>query len=322
MKFRCNPVYLFLIMILLAITITPIQTHAVFGDDDSFGQTFEVEFYQDGGSWDIDRADSPYFIHDTLKKLILLLVFLIMGIITMMNKRSLRKPLLIISIIILGFYLKGFLCPLSSVQNVILKYDTGYLLLFLVPTILGIALGRVFCGYTCVFGAAQELFHISKYSVKLPECVVNMVQKLKYVVLLYLVIRILVSNSLIFAGYTPFNALFSWGGAHVSIILSILTAVMSTIIYRPFCQFFCPLGAWLGVCSMVSKFSILPKDCVQCDRCKSACSFNAIRKGTIDKKECILCGMCVDSCRVSLSKNNKRSSRKISTAATLGAEHL
>ena len=68
-----------------------------------------------------------------------------------------------------GFVMGGFLCPTSTVRNVIPRFSTGYLLLFLVPVVLSLVMGRVFCGYICPFGAAQELLHVRKLAVKIPH---------------------------------------------------------------------------------------------------------------------------------------------------------
>ncbi len=275
-----------------------------FGNENGFGNTSGSGFEFNGGSWDLDtmEANTDYFIHDTMTKILLLLVFAALAIIIMINKRSLRKPLLLISLIVLGFCLGGFLCPLVSVQNVILKYNTAYLLLFLIPTVLALTIGRAFCGYICIFGAIQEFAHITKCKLRFNEKIIKKLQKLKYVFLVYLIIRMLIHNSVIFVGYTPFNALFLWGGPSLSITLTAATLIVSIIIYRPFCQFICPLGAWLGMLSIMSRHSIMPKRCIKCNKCSDQCNMGAIAKGVIDKKECILCGACADNCKIPLEK--------------------
>ena len=264
-----------------------------FSEESSFGT--EITFP--------DEREQAYFIHDTLIKFLFLLGFAISAIIIMIKKSSLRKLLLIFSIIILGFYLGGFLCPLTSVQNIVINIRTGYLLIFLIPTILALVFGRLFCGYICIFGGLQELLNLpKKYNLQFSDKTLKLLQKAKYFLLSYLLIRILITNSIIFAGNSPFNALFSWGGTPISIIITVSTIILSLFIYRPFCQFLCPLGAWLGLCAILSKYSIIPENCFSCNKCSQECSIKAIKKGKIDKKECILCNKCVDSCHLIAKK--------------------
>jgi len=257
------------------------------GDSNDFGE--EISFPQE--------PKRPFFIHDTFIKFLFLLGFTITAILIFLKKRSFRKILLILSIIIPGFYLGGFLCPLASVQNIVLNYRTGYLLLFLIPTLLAFIFGRLFCGYICIFGAVQEFIKSPiKYHLTFSARTQKTLQKMKYIILIYLIVRILVTNSLILAGSTPFNAVFSFGGTSLSIILTIITILLSLVIYRPFCQFFCPLGAWLGLCAILNKYNIIPDDCISCKKCTNLCNIKAINRGKINKKECILCAKCIDSC--------------------------
>jgi len=77
------------------------------------------------------NGEKPYFRHDQLTKLILLLAFMgFAGVIIIRDGYEYRKILLIASVAVLGFYLGGFLCPLVAVQNLLMKWQTGYLLFF------------------------------------------------------------------------------------------------------------------------------------------------------------------------------------------------
>ncbi|HHR86244.1 MAG TPA: 4Fe-4S binding protein [Candidatus Acetothermia bacterium] len=124
-----------------------------------------------------------------------------------------------------GFVMGGFLCPTSTVRNVIPRFSTGYLLLFLVPVALSLVMGRVFCGYICPFGAAQELLHVRKLAVKIPSRWLNVLSKLRYVLLVHLVARVLVTGTAILQNYSPFKPLISWGETPLSIGVTALSAL-------------------------------------------------------------------------------------------------
>lgn len=280
-----------------------------------FGQ--ESEFGSDSlnGGLSSQTEGSRYFIHDTFVKFVLVLVFTGIAVIFLLTKRSLRKLLLIVSLAVLGFVVGGFLCPFMSVQNVFFRYQTGFLLLFLVPTILALILGRVYCGFVCPFGAIQELIHIPTYRFTIPHRFLTILQKIKYLVLGYLVVRFLVTNVPILVGHTPFNALFSFGGTVPALVLTAITASLSVIVFRPFCQVACPLGAWLGICSLLSRWSMVPAACKQCNLCAPLCGVQGISKGKIQKMECIVCGRCADCCPLTRKKERMKNTAEKSQAA-------
>ena len=269
-----------------------------FGSGDKFGSSeIEKNFNLPITEQNIENS---YFNHDQLIKLILLLVF--MATATIIIKNSLgkyRRIILIASVAALGFYLGGFLCPLTAIQNLFIKWQTGYLLLFLTVFISALIAGRVFCGYICPFGALQELLHLKRISLTIPPAWNRYLNKVKYVLLVYLLVRIIVTGQVTLLGYTPFKVLFAWGGTPLSIGLSIALAILSLIIYRPFCRYLCPLGAFLALISRLSLFKIrFNSNCVNCLLCQKVCKSGAItgRPPRIDSSECILCGQCLEKC--------------------------
>ncbi|MCK4617695.1 4Fe-4S binding protein, partial [Candidatus Aerophobetes bacterium] len=204
---------------------------ADFGSGDKFGSSeIEKNFNLPTTEQNIENS---YFYHDQLIKLILLLVF--MATATIIIRYSLskyRRIILITSVAVLGFYLGGFPCPLTAIQNLFVKWQTGYLLLFLTVFISALIAGRVFCGYICPFGAIQELLHLKKISLTIHPAWNRYLNKVKYVLLGYLLIRIIVTGEVALLGYTPLKVLFAWGGTPLSIGLSIALAILSLIIYR------------------------------------------------------------------------------------------
>jgi len=208
---------------------------------------------------------------------------------------------------LIGFYLGGILCPISSVQNIFLKWNNGYLLLFLIPVVLAMTVGRVFCGYVCPFGAIQELLHVRRWRVQIPTRWRKLLGLIKYGLLIFLVTRVVITGTGIWQGVTPFKALFEWGGTPLTITLTAVFAALSVLLWRPFCEFFCPLGALL---SLLSRFSIFKLEnttsCVSCGVCTPVCPVSACKNGEISSADCLLCGECVRSCPVGSLKLARR----------------
>lgn len=213
-------------------------------------------------------------------------------------------------------------CPLgalqSSLSGVVLRfpfYVLGLLILF------GLLLGRVICGWLCPFGLVQELL----YKIPSPKLVKNKatrtLTKLKYIIgLLFVIILPLVFlfavgvGSPAFCKYicpagtleaalpllstNPFlkqnlGALFNW-----KLFLLIVTVIASIVVYRPFCRFICPLGAFYSLFNKLSYFGIQVDKlkCTGCDACISKCKMDCVRVGD---RECINCGDCIGVCPTS-----------------------
>jgi polyferredoxin len=264
----------------------------------SFGQTGQEREFKTVQP--DERSSDSYFIHDQLIKIAIVggLSLLGLGVLALHGFRY-RKWLLLLPIGLVGFYLGGVLCPLSSVQNIFLKWNSGYMLLFLIPVVLALTVGRVFCGYVCPFGAAQEVLNVRKRTVRIPAKWRGLLGSVKYVILIYLVARVISTGTGILQGFTPFKPLFEWGGAPLTITITAVFAVLSVFLWRPFCQFLCPLGALLSVWSRFSLFRLKAKaNCVSCGKCTSRCPAGACEGGEISSSGCYLCGECVRACPV------------------------
>lgn len=88
--------------------------------------------------------------------------------------------------------------------------------------------------------------------------------------------------------------------------------VLSVFVYRPFCQYLCPLGAIYG---WFNRFSLVQirwekDDCVDCGACQKACPVNLKPQQISVSPECIKCGKCVSACAVGCLKWGKRNDSK------------
>lgn len=201
---------------------------------------------------------------------------------------------------------KGFQVPFAAL---------GFLFLF------GSLLGRFACGWLCPFGLAQDLLYkIPVFKKKKRLAFHNVLKYGKYAVLACLVCA---GSMFLFGGYakipafckylcpsgTLFGALpllganadlreqagglFLW---KLGVLLALLT--LSVKVYRPFCQYLCPLGAVYG---WFNRFSLVQIDwekerCVSCGACERACPAGLSAEEISRSAECIRCGKCVEAC--------------------------
>lgn len=204
-------------------------------------------------------------------------------------------------------------CPLGSLQTALLSsrykfpyYILGTMLLF------GVVLGRVICGFLCPFGLLQELFYKIPTKKLRKNKWTRRLSVLKYLVLLVFVVGI----PLVFAvpGFCKYicpagtleggvflvaaneqlqrlvGVLFSW---KMIILAGVLLSAV--FIFRSFCRFLCPLGAFYALfhkAAMVG-MKVDREKCNGCSACVSHCKLDVREVGD---RECIQCGECMESC--------------------------
>ena len=199
--------------------------------------------------------------------------------------------------------------------------------------LLTVLFGRVFCGYICPLGSVQDFFfRIGKGLRKAGRRIVRydswkgngfdrLLQKAaaaltyaKYLMLVLIIVQTTRFVSLTFAKVDPYYALFNfWNGSALPSAIAVLAVVLiaSLFVSRPWCRWFCPLGAFLGIISRLSPWKVR-RDlsiCSSCNLCSKRCPMGidvANSKNTSDT-ECIRCGECCASCNVENSLEHKTS---------------
>ena len=179
--------------------------------------------------------------------------------------------------------------------------------------------GRFYCGWLCPFGAFLEvLFLIVPIKWTITGNTDSFLKIIKYVnLIILLLIARLFGNRILAIDYAciiePFATFFHLNGNLISWMWLILVLLLSSVISRFYCRYFCPLGAFFAVLSGVCYFLkirqlnvVLPRDgCRGCKLAKKVCQMDAIsyheelNRPSIDVNECILCNTCSASCPVS-----------------------
>ena len=211
-------------------------------------------------------------------------------------------------------------CPLGALQNAIASsrnrtpvYVLGILMLY------GLILGRTICGYLCPVGLVQELLH------KLPtpkirkSRVTYVLSFFKYVLLAVLVVAVplwFAFKSLPLPAFCKFvcpagtlegavgllshpgnadkfsmlGGLFTW-----KMIVALLLVGLCVFLYRGFCRFICPLGAFYGLFAKVALVGVRIDcgRCTGCGKCVRECPMDIRHVGD---HECISCGKCISAC--------------------------
>ena len=213
-------------------------------------------------------------------------------------------------------------CPLGALQNALAQRNVevpfavlGFLFVF------GSIFGRFVCGWLCPFGLFQDLLHKIPVFQKRKRLPGHAVLKYgKYIMLFGLVIF---GSAILFTGFVKVPAfckyvcpsgtfmgalplmladanlraqaggLFWWKAA---ILIAIV--LLSVKVYRPFCQYLCPLGAIYG---WFNRFSLVQvkwekEKCIACGKCQNACPVDLKPEEISVSPECIKCGKCATVC--------------------------
>ncbi len=213
-------------------------------------------------------------------------------------------------------------CPIGALQALLNQQGfqipfamLGFFFLF------GSLLGRFVCGWLCPFGLVQDFLHKIPIFHKRKRLPYHHILKYGRYIVLFLLVG--VGSMFLFGGFakvpafckylcpagTLFGAvpllatngmlrsqaggLFFW---KLGILL--LVAVLSVKVYRPFCQYLCPLGAIYG---WFNRFSLVQihwerEKCISCLACEKSCPVALSVREISRSPECIRCGRCVEAC--------------------------
>jgi polyferredoxin len=192
--------------------------------------------------------------------------------------------LMLFSLAYFGFYRKGCICAIGSIQNLSLSlFNTGYvipisvLIFFAAPLVFTLFFGRSFCAAVCPLGAVQDVTLLRPIAV--PPWLEHSLRYLAYVYLALAVWLSALGSTFIICRYDPYVAIFRRNANLNLLILGGALLVIGFFVGRPYCRFLCPYGVILRQFSRLSKWRvrITPTDCNQCKLCEDACPYGAIQ---------------------------------------------
>lgn len=192
--------------------------------------------------------------------------------------------LMLASIAYFGFWRKGCVCAIGSVQDVAQAlFDPGYAMtaaaaaFFLLPLAFALFFGRVFCAAVCPHGALQDLLLVKP--VRVPAWLNRGLGLLPFVYLGAAVLCAAGGGLYLICRYDPFVALFRMSGPASMLVAGGAILLLSVFVGRPYCRFLCPYGALLRLLQPLSwrRAQITPAGCDVCNLCREQCPFDAIR---------------------------------------------
>ncbi len=201
--------------------------------------------------------------------------------------------------------------PLSVVGQISAGLDiySPFLITALIPIIITLIFGRIFCGWICPATLLYELntnMAAWLHRAGLPTGNRHFDRRLKYLVLVIGVILSMVTGSVLFAAIYPpaiigreiyyAIALGGFGAGAVFFVLTLLFDLM--VARRGFCRYVCPGGALYSLLGRYRLFRIQRKadSCNDCAKCTAMCEFelDPMRDGF--GQECNNCTACIAVC--------------------------
>ena len=202
----------------------------------------------------------------------------------------------------LGFIDGGFLSVSHITSGIIVGpgvylRDMAVLVMIAFTVVTTLLWGRVFCGFLCPFGALQDFITRivpHRFQRAVPQRIHDRAIYLKYGILLLIVgLAALPAQIAVYQYFEPFGTVFYRSTSPLLLSIAGGFLVASAVVPRFYCRYACPLGAALGVASLLSFFRIRRvEQCEPCKVCEIACPTGAIRGPEIDFKECVRCNVC------------------------------
>ncbi len=234
--------------------------------------------------------------------LVLLAAFLLLAYVSFHRKSvALKYVTLVAAVAYMGFA-KSYLISITNIFSVldnswpIFKHNLAWYLFFGFTVVSTVLWGRFYCGRVCAYGAFTQLMDAvlpTSWRVEVPKALEKRASVIKFgllgsVLLYYLVTH----NTMVYRYVEPFWMFGLSESAALWIGLSVLLAA-TVFVRNLYCRFLCPVGATLGLISLVTVFKIKRwSECSTCKICEKTCEWGAIQGPTILQTECVRCDDC------------------------------
>ena len=227
----------------------------------------------------------------------------------MKNRKIRTRTYILISLIIFLPLLANFYSPFLMVGGIKIGIVTLSSLVFTAWLILSLFMGRsVSCGYTCPYGALQEI--LGRYTNKKPKS--EKASKIRY--FFFVIFLLIVSYSILkIGGLKGIDLFASTGNLQLVILMPlfiVITGILAVIFgSRAFCKYLCPQGVFLSIGTKLGRKINMPsvhlknsrENCSNCKLCNKSCPMgldvnDMVKNDNMDNLNCILCGECIGNC--------------------------
>lgn len=259
-------------------------------------------------AWDfgeIEEEAPPSFVETAQAQALDVALFAAFAVLALVSFLRKSVPLKYVTLVAAVLYMGFYKSQLLSIVNIFSTLDghpplfasnlawSAFVLFAVVTTVLW---GRVYCGRICAFGALTQLIDAvvpARFRVTIPPAIERRASFIKYGVLAAAIGYFLATRENSFYRYIEPFWLFSREGSTVLWIGVALLLVASMFVRNLYCRFLCPLGAALGIVSLLTVFKIKRwSECSQCQLCEKTCEWGAIRNRKIVLAECVRCDDC------------------------------
>ena len=292
-----------------------------------------------------EQKDTPLWltsIYEQKIKLISLIIFLSFLFIILYkyqlilsNLRYKRTILLAITLFFIGWYNQGQLslvtvlgvlkALLNSRSLTFLLYDPFSLIIWFFVLVSLVIWGRgTFCGWLCPYGVLQEFSHflgrfLNFPKIKISETLNSKLVYIKYFILAALILSVIFAPKIMefLIEIEPFKTSITlfFDREIPYVIYALFWLFLGMFLFKGFCRYFCPLGAFFSIVGKLRILNWLPRryECGNpCNNCHKSCNYQAIDKkdGHIKYSDCFQCMDCVqiysdkNLCKI-LIKNTK-----------------
>ncbi len=204
-----------------------------------------------------------------------------------------------------------FVSPLEGLESILVS-KTIYLPLLigmLIPILVALFLGRVFCGWICPINFLCELEDrfLRLWGVKKRRDLIRLPRATLWFALVGDITLAMILGAPLFVFLSPpglvgreimMAVFFHTLALEGVVIIGVL--VLNLFTRRFFCRYFCPLGGLLAFLGQRRRLRVVQEKekCQRCGLCVRACPLGlSPQEGESQSSYCWNCGECIDSCR-------------------------
>lgn len=232
-----------------------------------------------------------------------LALFLLLAYVSFHRKSARLKYVTLVAAVGYMGFAKSYLISITNVFSVlegnlpVFKYNLAWYLFFGFTVVSTVLWGRFYCGRVCAYGAFTQLMDAvlpAGWRVDVPKPLEKRAGWIKFGLLVGVVAYFLVTkDTMVYRFVEPF---WMFGRSETSVLLwaGVGGLLLATIFVRNlYCRFLCPVGATLGLMSLVTIFRIKRwSECSTCKICEKTCQWGAIEGARIIQTECVRCDDC------------------------------
>lgn len=232
-----------------------------------------------------------------------LAVFLLLAYVSFHRKSERLKYVTLVAAVAYMGFAKSYLISITNIFSVlegnlpVFRYNLAWYLFFGFTVVSTVLWGRFYCGRVCAYGALTQLLDAvlpAAWRVDVPRGLERRAGWIKFGLLAAVVAYFLVTkDTMIYRFVEPF---WMFGRSETNLLFwaGIAALLVATVFVRNlYCRFLCPVGATLGLMSLVTVFKIKRwSECRTCKICEKTCQWGAIDGPRIIQTECVRCDDC------------------------------